>query len=439
MIRFFLILLLSIGLNPLSYGFTWIYRDTPVVNIRINAEGASDGEYLVVIKDVPGPINDSWTMGTTGTVTVKVLGGVPDITLKTAGFTPYGGSSTSSGTWGLERISYKAPGQNWVGKDFEKSLTYSCVPYPDISYVGVKKYYDLTVNLRAVNGPDPEGEVAFDYQVINDDTLPLQIRLLVDGEVKGQFTVGPDQSADSSISVSLPTGQAGNYKWEFFTGHAWATLDEGSYRVISPEVPGLDPEKLFLHKMKTDPGPTPSPTPSPTPEPGGGMTPPRPKPTPPSSGTTGGQRDIIKGGGGGSNGELQKEDIYDAVKAALEDASEGKEALPENDLELDEFKKEAIEAVEGELADLKVSLEDVAGSVSGMIDNTLGQFEGVQQSVGSMPTSFGSKDRIHLGTFPVVGACTVDFSMLPLAIIREVMLWILRIFFIYAVCKLWVG
>lgn len=384
-------------------------------------------------------------MGTTGTVTVKVLGGVPDITLKTAGFSPYGGSSTSSGTWGLERISYKAPGQNWVHKYFEMSLTYSCVPYPDTSYVGVKKYYDLTVNLRAVNGPDPELErnVNFEYRVKNEDDNPLQMRLMVDGTMKDQFGVAAGFESVGQTVLSLPEGQSGSYQWQAFVDGQWVTVDSGTYLVGSVEVPGVDPAPLDFVRQKSGGDPGPEPTPSPTPEPAPEI-PETPDPDiPPTSQPAPGDQPMTPvptGPGSGPDGRLEKNDIYESVKAAIENAGRGtgEGGSDEGSISRPELHEGGDELAEGKrlAGEIYDKYQQVTEGMDVVRDAHRSKLEEFAAALQSAPSSFGTITVVQLGAMPVVGAVSLDFSSLPHEAIRLVFLWILRLFVFLAYLKL---
>jgi|GEM_PF-4721218 len=297
-----------------------------------------------------------------------------------------------------------------------------------------------------------------------DETFALHI--LGTGQSAQDFRFGVSGSDQHSISVmiggvsyplpSFPGGEGGATMTYGFEG-VWQSLAtaqlivDGSV-VATTQLPieavPTDGEGYYWLWQNVpvdegeDPEPEPTPTPTPTPEP----TPvPTPTPTPVPVSTPVPKPDLEQaapspspgpsGPGGGGGGMMLKEDIYETVKRAIEDASAGKQLpteLPESGQAIDQGQRERLEDV---LSELDGKSKEWLGLIEGAFEKLTGLIDSMIEDLATVPSGFGQNCTVTLPTMPVVGALTVNFCFLPHDVIRLIFLWILRFFFFVRIAK----
>lgn len=289
--------------------------------------------------------------------------------------------------------------------------------------------------------PLPNEKAKFGMDVVNNGDEPVEMRLMVDGKQEGtDWVVEPGVTFKFDYEKEkMERGQEGTYEWQKKDANGnWVRAGGGTYTASGGDSPVINlRDQLVVNNNKPPdpiaPKPTPSPTPTPAPpvdNPVGGNLPGAPgggaSPTPKD------RTNLNVVGGSGPNGEITEKDIYTAVKAALEDADDGTptpaegEEIETNEDTIDEV-RDAAEELGNKLGEVADQGEAAADSVVGKIDEYLG-------TLGTMPTSFGSRASFVSGTFSLpnggkLGPLVINFGEWHASIIREIALWVLRVTF----------
>ncbi len=276
-------------------------------------------------------------------------------------------------------------------------------------------------------------QVDFDAAFKNNSSDTVEARLIVDGEIVHQGNVGAGVQTELNYSDYIPQGHEGSYKWEIRSPHTgnWDSVGGGTYatsRPASGDMPaysGNPPGKTavsFGGPPAPVPIPTPAPIPSPSPIPLPSSTP-NPTPSPKPTATP---RPKVVGGGSGPNNELTREDIYDAVKGAVENAAEGEGSgnMQYTEHQVSDIYEDRgdIDALKGRLTEIQEKSEEIIVKVVAIPDSFVAQTK-------NFPSGFGSLTTMTLGTVPYVGVVKLDFSEWPVSIFRSICLLFLNLMF----------
>lgn len=280
---------------------------------------------------------------------------------------------------------------------------------------------------------DKVDEVNFAAAIKNTSDETVEARLIVDGQVVQEGNIGGGVTTEMEYTDWKDKGHEGSYKWEVKdprTG-AWKSVGGGNYstsRPASGDMPawgGEQPGQVvasFGPPPSPDPIPTPEPIPSPTATPRPPSTP-NPTPAPTAMPTPGLP---ITGPGSGPDGELTRQDIYEAVKGALENVGEGETG---GDLGYDGMDVSDIYDDRGDIDSVKAKVSDAWEKAEEGVVKMVSIPDNLMTQIARLQSSFGSINKVTLGTLPYVGVVEIDFDGWPVAEVRGVCYLALNIMF----------
>lgn len=404
------------------------------VRVRVTflkQSGVGSGNYF--IRSVAGVNAGNVDFRNSSTVVkewVYTFGGFSDLT---KGFVLGGSiySASSGGTQvGMQRVADLTV--TWTVIDGNYGPSNPVPPTGQILREYTVKVWPPGTDLDEVDPVGPIGgqETAdFEYSVENDDVNPYTMRLLVDGQEVDRVVVGAKSSAQGSFSKSgLNAGSVGSYEWQVEKPDGtWQSLGgEGEYSI------GVDGSPSSFNGIDfsfrgNDPQALPD-IENPTGEFGEGR---EGDGTPENTDDGGNTKNPTNKGVNSSKSGAIIADVYDDVRAALNQSGNGDTAIPDSPANF-EIGEQA-EPVQDGTALAKV------GDIGDMVDSSLGDIEGGKGSFFArfsdkpipLPSVPASGPLIYNVSLPVLGAFTINLTPFAGVIskVRGLMLLVLYISF----------